>query len=179
MTMSALPIRTFGDPVLRDKARPVESFDDALKQLAEDMIRTMHEAPGVGLAAPQVGRPIRLIVFDIGEEGDGAQALANPVLKNEWGEQIAEEGCLSLPGLYYPVKRAQKVWAEGFDLDGHGVTIEGEELLARVLQHEVDHLDGVLFIDRLDDEHRAQALSVLRDQTLGLTPAAHDPTRSL
>ena len=179
MTMSALPIRTFGDPVLRDKARPVESFDAALKQLAADMIRTMHEAPGVGLAAPQVGRPIRLIVFDVGEEEGGAQALANPVLKNEWGEQIAEEGCLSLPGLYYPVRRAQRVWAEGFDLDGHGVTIEGEELLARVLQHEVDHLDGVLFIDRLDEDHRSQAMAVLRDQTLGLTPAAHDPTRSL
>ena len=178
MTMSTLPIRTFGDPVLRDKARPVESFDGALKQLAEDMIRTMHEAPGVGLAAPQVGRPLRLIVFDVGEEG-GARALANPVLKNEWGEQIAEEGCLSLPGLYFPVKRAQKVWAEGFDLDGHDVTIEGEELLARVLQHEVDHLEGILFIDRLDEDHRTQAMAVLRDQTMGFAPAASDPTRSL
>jgi len=177
--MSALPIRTFGDPVLRDKARPVEEFDDALRRLAEDMIRTMHEAPGVGLAAPQVGRPIRLIVFDLGEEDQGARALANPVLKNEWGEQIAEEGCLSLPGLYYPVRRAEKVWAEGFDLDGHEVTIEGEELLARVLQHEVDHLDGILFIDRLDSEHRTQAMAALRDQTIGLVPAAHDPLRSL
>ncbi len=177
--MSALPIRTFGDPVLRDKARPVEQFDDALKRLAEDMIDTMHEAPGVGLAAPQVGRPLQLIVFDSGEEGKVAQALANPALKNEWGEQIAEEGCLSLPGLYYPVKRAQKVWAEGFDLDGKDVTIEGEDLLARVLQHEVDHLNGILFIDRLDSEHRSQAMAALRDQTIGLIPASHDPTRSL
>ena len=178
--MSALPIRTFGDPVLRDRARPVESFDDALARLAEDMIVTMHEAPGVGLAAPQVGRPIRLIVFDVGEdENGGARALVNPVLKNEWGEQIEEEGCLSLPGLYYPVRRAQKVWAEGFDVTGHDVTIEAEDLLARVLQHEVDHLDGVLFIDRLAADHRTQAMAALRNQTLGLIPAANDPSRSL
>lgn len=178
--MSALPIRTFGDPVLRDRARPVESFDDALARLAQDMIVTMHEAPGVGLAAPQVGRPIRLIVFDVGEGEHGdAHALVNPVLKNEWGEQIEEEGCLSLPGLYYPVRRAQKVWAEGFDVAGHDVTIEAENLLARVLQHEVDHLDGVLFIDRLAADHRTQAMAALRNQTLGLIPAANDPSRSL
>jgi peptide deformylase len=177
--MSTLPIRTFGDPVLRDKARPVEQFDDALARLAEDMIRTMHEAPGVGLAAPQVGRPIQLVVFDLGDDEHGARALANPVLKNEWGEQIAEEGCLSLPGLYYPVKRAQKVWAEGFDVEGHEVTIEGEDLLARVLQHEVDHLNGILFIDRLDSDHRTQAMAALRDQTIGLVPASNDPSRSL
>ncbi len=161
--MSALPIRTFGDPVLRDRARPVESFDDALERLAEDMILTMHEAPGVGLAAPQVGRPIRLVVFDIGEEEADARALVNPVLKNEWGEQIAEEGCLSLPGLYYPVKRAQKLWAEGFDVTGHDVTIEAEGLLARVLQHEVDHLDGVLILDRTSREQRREAMKALRD----------------
>ncbi|HEV3474570.1 MAG TPA: peptide deformylase [Actinomycetota bacterium] len=174
--MSLLPIRTFGDPVLREKARPVESFDDALKRLAEDMIVTMQEAPGVGLAAPQVGRPLRLIVFDIGE---GARALANPALYDEWGEQIAEEGCLSLPGLYYPVRRHEHIAAKGFDLDGREVTIEGQELLARVLQHEVDHLEGVLFIDRLEAEHRTEAMARLRDQALGLEPAAHDPSRAL
>ena len=173
--MSTLPIRTFGDPVLKGVASPVERFDEALRRLADEMIATMHAAPGVGLAAPQVGRPIRLIVFDVDE--DGARALANPVLKNEWGEQIEEEGCLSLPGLSYPVRRAQRVWAEGFDLDGHGVTIDGEDLLARVLQHEVDHLNGTLFIDRLDAEHRSLAMAQLRDQALGLAPA--DPSRSL
>src|SRR5687767_5047020 len=98
--MSVLPIRVFGDPVLREPASPVESFDEPLRRLAEDMIQTMHEAPGVGLAAPQVGRPLRLIVFDLGDEA-GARALANPVLKNEWGDQTGEEGCLSVPGLYY------------------------------------------------------------------------------
>jgi peptide deformylase len=176
--MSTLLVRVFGDPVLREPASPVESFDASLRRLAEDMLQTMHEAPGVGLAAPQVGRSLRLIVFDIGDEA-GARALANPVLKNEWGEQLADEGCLSVPGLYYPVRRAQKVWAEGADLDGHEVTVEGEDLLARVLQHEVDHLNGILFIDRLDEEHRSEAMAKLRDQTLGLAPTIQDPSRTL
>jgi peptide deformylase len=105
--MSVLPIRTFGDPVLREPARPVESFDEALRRLSDVMVATMREAPGVGLAAPQVGRSLRLIVFDIGDD-DGARTLANPVLRDEWGEDVAEEGCLSIPGLYYPVRRAQK-----------------------------------------------------------------------
>ncbi len=177
--MSLLPIRTFGDPVLRDPARPVESFDDALRRLADDMIETMHEAPGIGLAAPQVGRPLRLIVFDVGGEEPAPRAMANPTLRDEWGEQIEEEGCLSVPGLYYPVKRAERVWAEGFDLDGHEITVDGEDLLARVLQHEVDHLNGVLFIDRLDAEHRSEAMATIRDQALGLQPAVVDPDRSL
>jgi peptide deformylase len=177
--MSVLPIRTFGDPVLREPARPVESFDPALRRLAEDMIVTMHEAPGVGLAAPQVGRSLRLIVFDVGEEEDAARALANPELLNEWGEQLEEEGCLSLPGLYYPVRRAERVAARGFDLEGHEVTIEAGDLLARVLQHEVDHLNGVLFIDRLEAEHRSEAMAALRDQALGITAPAHDPERAL
>ena len=176
--MSTLAIRVFGDPVLREPASPIESFDGGLRRLSEDMIQTMREAPGVGLAAPQVGRSIRLIVFDIGDEA-GARALANPVLKNEWGEQIGDEGCLSVPGLYYPVRRAQKVWAEGMDVEGHEVTMEEEDLLARVLQHEVDHLNGVLFIDRLDVDHRNEALAKLRDQTLGLAPTIQDPSRAL
>jgi peptide deformylase len=176
--MSVLPIRTFGDPVLRERARPVESFDPGLRSLAEEMIRAMHEAPGVGLAAPQVGRSIQLIVFDIGDD-DGARALANPVLLNEWGEQIQEEGCLSLPGLYYPVKRAVRVAVDAHDLDGNPVSLEAEETLSRVLQHEGDHLNGVLFIDRLDAEHRSRAMAELRDQALGLAPSTHDPDRAL
>jgi peptide deformylase len=177
--MSLLPIRTFGDPVLRETARLVEDFDEALRRLADDMIATMREAPGVGLAAPQVGRALRLIVFDVGDEDGAARALANPALRDEWGEQVGEEGCLSLPGLYFPVGRAMKVWAEGFDLDGHAVTVEAEELLARILQHEVDHLEGILFIDRLDAEHRSEAMAAIRDQALGLTPPVHDPSRAL
>jgi peptide deformylase len=176
--MSLLPIRVFGDPVLRERARPVERFDGALRRLAADMIETMKEAPGVGLAAPQVGRALRLIVFDLGEE-EGAKALANPVLRDEWGEQVGEEGCLSVPGLYYPVRRYLRVQAEGYDLDGHEVSMEASELLSRILQHEVDHLNGVLFIDRLEAEHRSEAMAALRDQALGLQPAVVHPDRTL
>jgi peptide deformylase len=176
--MSLLPIRVFGDPVLRERARPVERFDGALRRLAADMIETMKEAPGVGLAAPQVGRALRLIVFDLGEE-EGAKALANPVLRDEWGEQVGEEGCLSVPGLYYPVRRYLRVQAEGYDLDGHEVSMEASELLSRILQHEVDHLNGVLFIDRLEAEHRSEAMAALRDQALGLQPAVVHPNRTL
>jgi peptide deformylase len=176
--MSLLPIRVFGDPVLRERARPVERFDGALRRLASDMIQTMKEAPGVGLAAPQVGRALRLIVFDLGEE-DGSQALANPVLRDEWGEQVGEEGCLSVPGLYYPVRRYLRVQAEGYDLDGHEVNMEASELHSRILQHEVDHLNGVLFIDRLEAEHRSEAMAALRDQALGLQPAVAHPNRTL
>ncbi|HEX6261918.1 MAG TPA: peptide deformylase [Actinomycetota bacterium] len=174
--MAILPIRTLGDPVLRQPASPVEEFDDPLRALADDMIETMHEAPGVGLAAPQVGRAVRLIVFDVGE---GPIALANPTLSGHDGEQIGEEGCLSIPGLYFEVRRAMKVTADGFDLHGEPVRIEGEELLARVLQHEVDHIDGILFIDRLDEEERKRAMAELRRQELGLAPTSLDPSRAL
>jgi peptide deformylase len=169
--MTVLPIRIFGDPVLREPARQVESFDPTLARLADDMIETMQQAPGVGLAAPQVGRSIRLVVFDIGE---GPRALVNPVLSGFDGEQVGDEGCLSIPGLYFSVKRALKVRADGFDVAGKPVVIEAEELLARVLQHEVDHIDGVLFIDRLSSDDRKAALAALRDQTLGLAAVAPD-----
>jgi len=174
--MAILPIRTLGDPVLRQPAGPVEEFDDALRALAEDMIETMHEAPGVGLAAPQVGRSIRLIVYDIGE---GPASLVNPTLSSQAGEQVGEEGCLSIPGLYFEVRRAMRVTAEGFDTRGRPVRIEAEELLARVLQHEVDHIDGMLFIDRLDEEERKRAMAELRRQELGLVPTPMDPSRAL
>jgi peptide deformylase len=174
--MAILPIRTFGDPVLRERAREVETFDASLERLAEDMIETMHDAPGVGLAAPQVGRSIRVVVFDI---GDGAHALVNPVLSGHQGEQVGEEGCLSIPGLYFPVKRALKVTCDAVDPLGNPVHLEGEELLARVFQHEVDHIDGVLFVDRLEEEARKEALAAIRDQALGLVEARSDPSRAL
>lgn len=174
--MAILPIRMLGDPVLREPARPVEEFDDALRRLAADMIETMHDAPGVGLAAPQVGRSIRLLVFDVGE---GPRALVNPTLSGFEGEQIGEEGCLSIPGLYFDVRRAMRVTAEGFDPEGKPVRIEGEDLLARVLQHEVDHVDGILFIDRLDEETRKRALAEVRKQELGLVETSVDPSRAL
>ncbi len=140
------------------------------------MIETMHDAPGVGLAAPQVGRSIRLIVFDVGE---GPGVLANPTLSDVEGEHVVEEGCLSIPGLYFPVRRAVRVTASGLDLAGKPVTLEAEELLAQVMQHEVDHVDGSLFIDRLDEEHRREAMSALRDAELGTTTGEPHPDRAL
>lgn len=174
--MAILPIRRFGDPVLRERARDVEAFDGALRRLADDMLETMYDAPGVGLAAPQVGRSLRLIVFD---DGTGPQAVVNPVLSGFEGEQVGDEGCLSVPGLYHPVKRSLRVHAEGLDLQGDPVSLDGEELLARILQHEVDHINGVLFLDRLDRDHRREALAALRDQELGAPASAPDPTRAL
>ncbi|MGH2739121.1 MAG: peptide deformylase [Actinomycetota bacterium] len=174
--MAILPIRLFGDPVLRERARPVERFDASLRVLAEDMIETMQAAPGVGLSGPQVGRSIRLVVFDVGE---GPQVLANPMLSGFEGEQIGEEGCLSVPGIYAEVRRANAVRCDAVDLEGNPVGLDAEELLARVLQHEVDHLDGVLFIDRLDEDGRRQAMARLRDQELGLAAFPPDPSRAL
>ena len=161
-----LPIRVFGDPVLKERSREVETFDDALRQLAADMLVTMYDAPGVGLAAPQIGRAIRLIVWDDGQ--NGPQAMANPALSDAEGEQEDEEGCLSVPGLYYPVHRAFRVRAQGVDLEGRPMTVEGEGLLARILQHETDHIDGTLLLDRLSGPHRAQAMAEIRDADLGL-----------
>ena len=161
-----LPIRVFGDPVLKERSREVETFDDALKNLAADMLVTMYDAPGVGLAAPQIGRAMRLIVWDDGE--NGPQAMANPVLAEHDGEQEDDEGCLSVPGLYFPVKRAAHVRADGLDLDGKPMTVEGDGLLARILQHETDHIEGTLILDRLSRADRAAAMAAIRDAELGL-----------
>ena len=166
--MAILPIRTFGDPVLRERAREVERVTDSHKRLIADMIDTMRDAPGVGLAANQVGVLERIFVWEVDEEFG---AVINPVIVRR-SEQIdiGEEGCLSLPGLYYDVARPDEVSLEGLDVNGEPVVLEGTELLARVIQHEVDHLDGVLFIDHLPEETRKEALRQLRDQALGLAP---------
>jgi peptide deformylase len=161
-----IPIRIFGDPVLKERSREVEVFDDALKALAADMLATMYDAPGVGLAAPQIGRAIRLIVWDDGE--NGPQAMCNPVLSGSEGEQTDEEGCLSVPGLYFPATRAFRVRADGVDLEGRPMSVEGEGLLARILQHETDHIDGTLYLDRLSRTDRAAAMAAIRDAELGL-----------
>jgi peptide deformylase len=168
--VALLTIRTLGDPILRSKASPVVSFDEELAQLAEDMHETMRAAPGVGLAATQVGRLIRMFVYDAGEEG-GAGTLVNPEITWRSDEtQEAEEGCLSLPGTYYPVVRAVQVKVRAQDVTGTPVEREGEGFLARIFQHEIDHLDGILFIDRLAPELRKEAMKALRDQDFGLQP---------
>jgi peptide deformylase len=160
-------IRVFGDPVLKQRASEVEHIDGTLARLADDMITTMHAAPGVGLAAPQVGVQKRLFVYEI-PGGDGPGVLVNPVIAERRGEWTFEEGCLSVPDLSWPIVRPKEVHLTGYDLDGNEVSIEADELLARLFQHELDHLDGVLLLERLDPEQRKQGLRILRQRALGL-----------
>ena len=168
--MAILSIRTLGDPILRSKATPVTSFDAELAQLALDMHETMRAAPGVGLAASQVGRLLRMFVYDSGDDGESG-TLVNPEITWFSEETVeAEEGCLSLPGTYYPVTRAVAVKVRAQDVAGAPVEKEAEGFLARIFQHEIDHLDGILFIDRLAPELRKEAMKALRDQDFGMNP---------
>ena len=158
--MPVQPIRLFGDPVLRTPAVPVADFDKELRRLVADLTDTMLAAPGAGLAAPQIGVGLRVFTWHVeGELGH----LVNPVLDLSEEEQHGPEGCLSLPDLTFDCTRALRVVAKGFDMHGEPVTIEGHELLARAIQHETDHLDGVLFIDRLDRETRKAAMRAIRE----------------
>jgi peptide deformylase len=153
------PIRLFGDPVLRQRAIEVVDFDKELRKLVEDLTDTMLDAPGAGLAAPQIGVGLRVFTWYVeGEVGH----LVNPVLSLSEECQDGSEGCLSLPGLTFDTRRAMHVVAQGFNMHGDPVTIEGSELLARAIQHETDHLDGVLFIDRLDEAARKAAMREIR-----------------
>ena len=145
------PIRLFGDPVLRTPAEPVTDFDLELRNLVKDLTETMVDAPGVGLAAPQIGVSLRVFTYHVGDEPGH---LINPVLALDGEQEEDDEACLSLPGLVFPTPRAPRVVATGFNMYGDPVTIEGSELLARCVQHETDHLDGILFIDRLDKKQR-------------------------
>ena len=164
--MAVLTIRTFGDPVLRQTARPVEQVTEAQRRLAGDMLETMREAPGVGLAGPQVGVLERIFTWEVDEEHG---TIINPVITKRSSDTFTdEEGCLSLPGLVYPVERHLGVRVEGLDEHGRAVQIDAEEHQARVFQHEIDHLDGILFIDRLPDDLRREARRILADQALGL-----------
>jgi len=154
------PIRLFGDPVLRKPALEVVDFDRELRRLVQDLTDTMLEAPGAGLAAPQIGVGLRVFTWNVeGEVGH----LVNPVLRLSEEQQDGPEGCLSIPGLSIDCRRALSVVAHGFDQYGEPVTIEGSELLARAIQHETDHLDGVLFLDRLDPANRKLAMKEIRE----------------
>lgn len=166
-----------GDPVLREKARAVQEFSPSLKRLAADMLETMYESQGVGLAAPQVGISERLFVFDDGETGP--MAIVNPELYEPDGIQDGEEGCLSIPGIYFNVERANRIRVRGYDLDGNPVDLDGEGLLARILQHETDHIDGILFVDRLSEDDRRAAMRLIREQDLGLASPDPHTSRSL
>ena len=149
--MPTREIHTWPSEVLKKKALPVDGIDDGLRRLIDDMIETMDAAPGIGLAAPQVGVSQRLIVIDLSSGTDGEQlvVLANPEIVEAEGTVESEEGCLSLPGLTLKVCRAERVVVRGIDRDGQPIEIHGEELLAKAIQHEIDHLDGTLLFDRI------------------------------
>lgn len=158
--MSILPIRLFGDPVLATTASEVQDFDKELRNLVRDLTETMIDAPGAGLAAPQVGVALRVFVWDVDDE---LGHLINPSLKLSAEFQDGEEGCLSFPELRYETQRALDVVAKGWNMYGEPVTIEGSDLLSRAIQHETDHLDGILFIDRLTAENRKIAMKEIRE----------------
>ena len=166
--MAVQPIRLFGDPVLTMPADPVETFDKELRVLVKDLTDTMLDAPGAGLAAPQIGVSLRVFTYDV---EDNLGHLVNPVISVVSDEtQDGEEGCLSFPGLAFPTPRKQRVVVSGFNMHGDPVTVEGSSLLARCIQHEVDHLDGILFIDRMDPEQRKLAMRAIREaEWSGLT----------
>ena len=146
--MAVLPIRIVPDPVLRQKAKRVRSINGSIQKLINDMRETMHSASGVGLAAPQVGVPLRVIVIDIPEQEE--LSLVNPEIVRTKGERLVNEGCLSVPGYIGEVKRAESVTVKGRDQHGKDVRIKADELLAQALEHEIDHLNGTLYIDHLE-----------------------------
>ena len=158
--MAPYRIRVFGDPVLKRRAEEVSEIDGRIARLAEDMHVTMKEAHGLGLAAPQVGVARRLFVYEIGESGP--RTLINPVISETDGEWEHEEGCLSVPELYFRVTRPKHVHIRGYDLDGREVSVEADELEATLYQHELDHLEGRLLLELLNDDQRKTAMRELR-----------------
>jgi len=166
--VSIQDIRLFGDPVLRTPAAEVTDFDKELRILVKDLTDTMVDAPGAGLAAPQIGVGLRVFTYWV---DDVLGHLVNPLLDLSDELQDGEEGCLSLPGLAFDTPRALRVVAKGQDMHGEPVVVEGSELLARCIQHETDHLDGILFIDRLDREQRKLAMKAIREAEWAGQPA--------
>lgn len=163
--MAIFPIRTYGDPVLRTPTTPVDVVDDSVRKLVADLIETMYDAPGVGLAANQIGVSRRVAVFDA-QDGEGPRPLINPVIVETDGEFEYEEGCLSVPGHYWPIMRPGFTRVRCLDLAGNEVEYAGDDLLGRVLQHEIGHLDGGLLIDHLPRRERKKALKELREELL-------------
>jgi peptide deformylase len=172
---SPYQVRVFGDPVLRKVAAEITDVDGKLVKLVDDMLDTMYAEPGIGLAAPQVGVGRRLFVYDIGE---GPEAIVNPVIAESRGEWVYDEGCLSVPGLFWEITRPKEIHLTGYDLDGNEVSIEADELLARLFQHELDHLDGVMLVDHLDEDTRKAAMRTLRETFIDVTPEQPETKRS-
>ncbi len=155
----------YGDPVLNQATTPVEDINGRIAALAEVMIETMYEAPGAGLAANQIGVQKRLFVYD---QGDGPVVVVNPVIVETDGEWTFEEGCLSVPGLSWEITRPNAVHLTGYDLDGNEIDIETDEYEGRIFQHEMDHLEGILLVERLDEDQRREAKKLLRKRRLTL-----------
>lgn len=174
--MPELTIRQYGDPVLKERTREVEDIDGAVANLVDSMIETMYAAPGSGLAANQVGVQRRIFVYDV---GDGARTIINPRILETDGEWAYDEGCLSIPGLSWQIVRPNAVHLVGLDLEGNEVSIEATELEGRVFQHELDHLDGILLVERLNEDQRKEALKILRSRTLDLDSSDPDGLSSL
>ena len=156
--MAVLPILHFPDPRLREKSQTVKEINDEVRQFVDDMFETMYDAPGVGLAAPQVNRLDRIIVIDITEDRSQPLCLINPEIVSQEGAEVMEEGCLSVPTVYEKVKRAKQIRVKYLDRDGNEVETEADGLLAVCIQHEIDHLDGKLFVDYLSNLKRSRAI---------------------
>ena len=172
-------IRTFGDPVLKQRAKDVTEIDGDLVRIVDTMFDTMYEAHGVGLAAPQVGIQKRFFTYDVDDEPG---VLINPEIVDGSGEWVYDEGCLSVPGLHFEIVRPNLVTVRGLDLGGNEVILEADQLMGRMLQHEIDHLDGVLLLDRLEPEVRREALRELRQRdaaTVGAGGVGGDGPRRL
>ena len=174
--MSTLTIRQYGDPVLKQRTRDVDEIDGQVASLVDSMLETMYAAPGTGLAANQVGVQRRIFVYDV---GDGVRTIINPQIIESDGEWTYDEGCLSIPGLSWEVVRPNAVHLVGLDLDGNEVSIEATELEGRVFQHELDHLDGVLLVERLNEDQRKEAMKILRGRTLHLPDSDPDGLSNL
>jgi peptide deformylase len=164
--MALLPVLHYPDPRLRRQATPVEKVDDAMRKLVDDMFETMYDAPGIGLAAVQVDVCKRLIVIDISEERNAPLCLINPVIIDREGHEKMDEGCLSVPGIYEPVERAAQIKVEALDRDGKAFEIEVAGLMSACIQHEIDHLDGKLFVDYLTEMKRKRIRKKLEKQRL-------------
>ncbi len=165
--MAVLPIRAFPDPVLRQKAEPIDVIDSAIQELIDDMIDTLYDAPGIGLAAPQVGHSKRLFVFDLSQQEDPLPLtiLINPEITQTEGETLETEGCLSIPDQHLKIRRPQRIWIKGLDREGNPLELVGENLTAKLFQHEMDHLNGILLIDRISSLKRNILLKKLKKRT--------------
>jgi peptide deformylase len=170
--VAAYQIRVFGDPVLTQRSSEITDIDGSLARLVDDMVETMHQARGLGLAAPQVGVQKRLFVYQL--EDHEPLAIINPTIVESSGEWEHEEGCLSIPGLYFPIVRPKEIHLSGWDINGNELSIEADELEARCFQHELDHLDGRLLLGLLDKDQRKEAMRELRRRAESRSPISAD-----